>query len=55
MNVEIKKIAILLTAVAVASILGDIALTAFAAGNGEEGSNGFAGWTDEGTMTGRCG
>jgi hypothetical protein len=55
MNIERKKIAILLTALAVASIMSGIALAAFAANNGEESSNGSAGLVDEGIMTGRCG
>jgi hypothetical protein len=55
MNIERKKIAILLTALAAASIMSGIALTAFAANSGEESSNGFAGLIDEGNMTGLCG
>ncbi len=55
MNIERKKIAILLTAVAVAAIMGGIALTAFAADNSEESSNGFAARIDEGMMNGMYG
>ena len=54
MNIERKKIAILLTALAAASIMGGIALTAFATNNGEESSYGCAGLIDEGIMARRC-
>ena len=51
-NIERKKVAILLATIAVAAIMSGIALTAFAAANGEENSTEFPGWINEGMMTG---
>ena len=44
MNIDRKKVAILLTAVAVAAIMSGIALSVYAADNGEEVSDDCAGW-----------
>jgi hypothetical protein len=55
MSIDKKKIAIILTAVAMAAIMSGIALTAFASDSGEENTNGFAGWIDDGMMTGAYG
>ncbi len=50
MSIDKRKIAIILTAMAVAAVMSGIAYTAFAADNGEETHDGFAGWVDEGMM-----
>jgi len=55
MNIDRSKALILLTMVAVAAILGGIVLTTYAAGNGEESSDGFAGWINGRMMPGTCG
>jgi len=55
MNMDRKKIAIILTAVAVAAIFGGIALSAYAANNGEDSSSEFAGWINGRMMPGTCG
>jgi hypothetical protein len=52
MNIDRKNIAILLTAVAMAAIIGGIALNAYAANNGEENNKGFPGWVNERMMPG---
>jgi len=54
-NIDRSKTLILLTMVAVAAILGGIVLTTYAAGNGEESSNGFAGLINGRMMPGTCG
>jgi hypothetical protein len=54
-KIDRSKALILLTMVAVAAILGGIVLTTYAADNGEENSNGFAGWFDGRMMPGTCG
>jgi hypothetical protein len=46
MNIDRKKFATLLTAVTVAAIMSGIVLSAYAADNGEESSNRFAGWNN---------
>jgi hypothetical protein len=43
-NIDKKKVTILLTALTVAAIMSGIALSVYAADNGNESSNGFAGW-----------
>lgn len=55
MSMDRKKIAIILTAVAVAAIFGGIALSAYAANNGEDSSSEFAGWINGRIMSGTCG
>ena len=50
-----SKAIILLTLVAVSALLGGIALTAYAAANGEENSNGFPKWFNGRMMAGPCG
>jgi len=50
-----SKALILLTMVAVAAVLGGIALTTYAADNGEENSNDFPEWFNERMMAGTCG
>lgn len=55
MNMDRKKIAIILTAVAVAAIFGGIALSAYAANNGEDSNSEFAGWINGRPMLGPCG
>ena len=55
MNMDRKKIAIMLTAVAVAAIFGGIALSAYAANNGEDSNSELAGWINGRPMLGPCG
>ena len=56
MNIDRKKAAILLTAVAVAAIISGIAMNAYAANNGEESNNGVSGWSNRRMMMhGTCG
>jgi hypothetical protein len=50
MNIDRKKAAILLTAVAVVAIMGGIALNAYATNNGEESNNCCAQWINNGMM-----
>ena len=50
MNIDRKKAAILLTVVAVAAIMSGIALSVYAADNGEEISDDFAGWMNRRMM-----
>jgi len=54
MNIDRKKALILLTAVAVAAVMGGIVLNAYSANSGEQSSNGFAGWIN-GRMMGQWG
>ena len=54
-RIDRSKALILLTMVAVAAILGGVALTAYAADNGEENSNGFAEWSNGRMVPGTCG
>ena len=49
-NIDKKKVAILLTTLTLAAIMGGIALSVYAAGNGDESDNGFAGWCNGRTM-----
>lgn len=49
-----KKIAVILTTVAVAAIMSGIALSAYAANNGEYGNVEFAGLNNMRTMPGTC-
>ena len=55
MNIDRSKVLILLTMVAVAAIFGGIALTTYAAENGEENGNGFPEWFNGRMMPGTCG
>ena len=55
MNMNRSKALILLTMVAVAAIFGGIVLTSYAAGNGEENSNGSPEWFNGRMMLGPCG
>lgn len=50
MNIDRKKAAALLTVVAVAAIMSGIALSVYAADNGEEISGDFAGWMNRRMM-----
>lgn len=50
MNIDRTKAAILLTTVVVAAIVSGFAISVYAANNGEENSNGFAGWFKGRTM-----
>lgn len=52
MNIERKKALILLTVVAVAAIMGGIVLNAYSCSNGEQSSNGSAGWINGRMMAG---
>jgi hypothetical protein len=54
-NIDRSKTLILLTMVAVAAILGGIVLTTYAAGSGEESSNGFSEWINGRMMPGTRG
>jgi len=55
MDIDRRKGLILLSAVAVAAIISGIVLTTYAAGNGEESSNGFEEWINGRMMPGTCG
>lgn len=50
-----SKVLVLLSLVAVAAILGSIALTAYATDNEEENNNGFPEWINRRMMAGTCG
>jgi len=50
-----SKALILLSVVAVAAILGSMALTVYASDNGEESNNGFAGWFNGKLRSRTCG